>query len=132
MTGFFFAGRLMPDHLRKALLKTDVKTMEETTIMILVAKIRAKQGKEKDLETALTGLIKAVETEEGTLQYILHNSLTDPQSFMFYEVYKDRDALTKHSTTDYFKETMKTVSLFLEGKPEIETFREISRINKAQ
>ena len=98
--------------------------------MILVAKIKAKQGKEKDLETALKGLVKKVQTEEGTLQYILHKSLDDPYTFLFYEVYKDRDALSRHRTTDYFKEIGNAISPYLDGKPEIETYEEVSRIIK--
>ncbi len=100
--------------------------------MILIAKIRAKQGSEKDLENALIGLVKKVEAEEDTLQYILHKSLNDPQTFMFYEVYKDKEALARHSVTEYFKETMKTVFPYLDGKPSIETYEEVGRADKVK
>lgn len=101
-------------------------------MITLVATIKAKQGKEKDLETALTTLIQKVEAEEGTLQYILHKCLNDPQKFMFYEIYTDQAALALHSTTDYFKQTMKMIFPYLDGKPEIDTFQEVNRIHKAE
>lgn len=99
-------------------------------MITLVATIKAKQGKEKDLETVLVTLIEKVEAEEGTLQYVLHKSLGDPAKFMFYEIYRDKAALALHSTTDYFKETMKIIFPYLDGKPEIETYQEKARIKR--
>jgi quinol monooxygenase YgiN len=99
-------------------------------MITLMAKIKAKQGSEADLEAALSGLVKKVEAEEGTLTYVLNKSLNDPCSFMVFEIYKDEDALTLHGSTDYFKTTMKQTAAYLAEKPVIEMYAEVTRINR--
>ena len=98
-------------------------------MITLIAEIKAKDGKEKEIETLFAELIEDVEKEEGTLEYILHKSLNDPSKFMVYEV-KDNDAIALHSSTDYFKNAMKAMSPYFDGKPKIELYKEINRINK--
>ncbi len=91
-------------------------------MLTLIAKIKAKKNSVDDLEKILTGLVKKVSEEEGTLEYVLYKSQVDPASFLFYEIYKDNDSLALHSTTDYFNEAMRAMSPFLDGKPEIESY----------
>jgi quinol monooxygenase YgiN len=99
-------------------------------MITLMAIIKAKKGSEADLEAGLSALVKKVEAEEGTLEYILNKSLTDPCTFMVFEVYKDNDALAYHGSTDYFKAAMKGTAEFVDGKPQIEMYSEVTRIKK--
>ena len=99
-------------------------------MITIIAEIKAKDGKEKEIEALFARLIQEVEKEEGTLEYILHKSLNDPSKYMFYERYKDKDAIVRHSSTDYFKNAMKAMSPYLDGKPKIELHEEINRINR--
>lgn len=99
-------------------------------MVTLMATLKAKKGQEDALEAILVKLVKEVESEEGTLEYVLNRSATDPASFMVFEVYKDNDALTLHSSTDYFKAAMKESGAFLESKPGIEFYNEVIRINR--
>jgi quinol monooxygenase YgiN len=96
--------------------------------MILVAKIKAAAGKEKEMEKALMDMIPKVSEEEGTLVYTLHQDQTDPTVFLFYEKYKDGDALVAHSSTPYFKELFGTIKPLLDGKPEISMYNELAGI----
>jgi len=98
--------------------------------MIVVAKIKAKTGKEGEIEEALKGMVGKVEQEEGTLIYTLHRARKDPTVFMFYEKYKDKDALSYHSSTPYFKEVFGRLGPLFEGAPEIEMYEEIAGIKK--
>ena len=86
----------------------------------IIAKIKAQEGKEEELKAILLDLVEKVKSEEGTLEYILNQSTKDKTQFIFYEKYKDQDALTFHSSTPYFKEAFPAMKPFLGGKTEIE------------
>ena len=93
--------------------------------MIVVAKLKAKKGEEEKMENALKEIIPDVEKEEGTLVYTLHRSQNDPGVFLFYEKYRDADALTHHSPTPHFKSLFANIMPLLEGQPEIEMYEEL-------
>lgn len=96
--------------------------------MIVVARLKAKSSKEEEMEKALREMVSKVEEEEGTLAYTLHRSQKDPSLFLLYEKYKDKDALSYHSSTPYFKELFNVVGPLLDGTPGIEMYDEIARI----
>ena len=99
-------------------------------MIVLVATLKAKSGKEATLEAALKSVIPSVERESGTLQYILHRSQHDPGKFLFYEKYRDKAALDFHGSTPYLKELFEKLTDLLEDTPSIELYEEIARINK--
>jgi quinol monooxygenase YgiN len=96
--------------------------------MIVVAKLKAAAGKEEEMKKALMDMIPKVSEEEGTLVYTLHQDQTDPTVFLFYEKYKDADALVVHSSTPYFKELFRTLKPLLDGNPEIAMYNELAGI----
>ena len=97
--------------------------------MVVVAILKALEGKEEEMAKALSDIIPKVQEEDGTLVYTLHRDMNDPAKFMFYEKYKDSDALMVHSTTPHFKELFKTLKSLLAGEPEISMFTELGGIN---
>ena len=97
--------------------------------MVVVAILKALEGKEEEMAKALFDIIPKVQEEDGTLVYTLHRDMNDPAKFMFYEKYKDSDALMVHSTTPHFKELFKTLKSLLAGEPEISMFTELGGIN---
>ncbi len=99
-------------------------------VVTLTAVLKAKQGQEQALENTLVELVTQVESEEGTLKYVLNRAQNYPSVFMVYEVYKDKDALAFHGSTDYFKAAMKKSAAFLEGTPVIEFYTEVARIKR--
>ena len=99
-------------------------------MITLTAVLKAKIGQEDALEAALTKLVKQVESEEDTLEYVLNRSAENSASFMLFEVYKDNDALVRHSSTDYFKAAMKESAAFLDGQPVMEFYAEVTRIKR--
>jgi len=98
--------------------------------MIVVAKLKAKSGKEEEFEKILTDMVGKVGQEEGTLTYTLHRSQKDPTVFLFYEKYKDKNALSFHSATPYFKEMFGAIGPLLDGDPEIGMYNEIAGLNR--
>jgi quinol monooxygenase YgiN len=98
--------------------------------MIVVAKLKAKKGQEAPMEKELRSMVAKVEAEEGTLMYSLHRSQSDPSVFLFYEKYKDADALKFHSTTPHFKAMFAALQPLIEGQAEIEMYEELAGLNR--
>lgn len=98
--------------------------------MIVVAKLKAKKGAEEEMEKVLCDAVKNVASEEGTLTYTLHRSQSDPCTFLFYEKYKDADALTAHSSTPHFKAMFAALKDLVEGPAEIEMYTELAALNR--
>lgn len=99
-------------------------------MIVITAAFKAKAGQEKALEEVLKSIIPDVQNEEGTVMYTIHRSAADPGQFLFYEKYKDQDALNFHSTTPYFKAFGAKMKDLLEGKPQIAIYEDIASISR--
>jgi quinol monooxygenase YgiN len=97
--------------------------------VIVIAKLEAKKGMENKMETILKGIISDVDKEKDTLVYTLNKSQNNPSIFLFYEKYKNADALFAHSSSPYFKKLIKDLEPVLEKEPEIDLYEEIDKIN---
>jgi len=64
--------------------------------IIIVATIKAKVGKESELEAALSGLLAPTHKENGCLLYALHRKEGDPGTFVFVEKWKSQEDLNAH------------------------------------
>jgi len=99
--------------------------------LFLVAKFKAKAGKEGAAEEVLREMVSKVEQEEGCLLYTLHRSQTDPTVFLFYEQYKNAEAVDYHRSTPHYKElTQVLLPPLLNGHPDVEAYDEIARIRE--
>lgn len=96
--------------------------------MIVIAKLKVQEGKEAELEKAVLDILPKVKTEEGTLVYNFHRSISDPTVYVFYERYVDQEALNVHSATPHFKELFAVLGGLLAAPPEIELFTELGNI----
>lgn len=97
--------------------------------MVIVAKMKALNGKEADMEQLLRDIVDKVRQEPGTLTYTLHKDLGNPGIFLFYEKYADMDAVTAHSSTDYFKALFASLKPLIDGKPEISMYTQLASIS---
>jgi len=97
--------------------------------MIVIAKLKAQEGKEAELEKVVKAILPQVKTEEGTLTYNFHQSKKDPTVFVFYEKYTDQDALNFHSATPHFKEMSGALGSLLAAPPEIDLYDELGNID---
>ena len=97
-------------------------------MIVVVAILQAKQGKEQEMEDALRWIIPQVDAEEGTLQYILHRAKKEPGKYLFYEKYLDKAALNAHGSTSYFAEMFAKIGPLLDGSPTIEIYEDIASI----
>lgn len=64
------------------------------------------QVKAEHLDTVLnlfTELVNKTRQEEGNMLYTVHQSNSEPATFMLYEIYKDEAAVAAHRASDHFK-----------------------------
>lgn len=99
-------------------------------MLIVVARMNAQTGKEEEMEKAFLDIIPKVESEEGTLAYVLHRMKKKPQSFLMYERYRDKEALAFHSSTPYFAELFEKIAPLMDGAPVIEVYEVLSSIKE--
>src|SRR5215468_3403200 len=85
----------------------------------VVAKLTAQPGKREELATSFKTMLDHVESEAGTLTYILHSDNGEADVLWFYELYTDNDALGAHSTSDTMKSMGPLLAPLLAGRPEI-------------
>jgi quinol monooxygenase YgiN len=101
---------------------------ENPMSVTLIAKIKAKQGSEGQLEAAFHDMIKKVRAAEpGCQAYILHKANDDPTKFVWYETYADQAAFDNHRKTEHMKEMGGRIANLLDGRPEIEMLTELDR-----
>jgi quinol monooxygenase YgiN len=63
-----------------------------------------------------------VKAEPGTEVFAMHASDTDPDVVLFYEVYKDKDALTAHQKNPALAAIGPKMAGLVAGAPEITRF----------
>jgi quinol monooxygenase YgiN len=66
--------------------------------------MRAKPGKEQELNDALVALVEPTTQEDGYVNYDLHQGVEDPAVFYFYENWESADALDAHLQTPHLVE----------------------------
>jgi quinol monooxygenase YgiN len=80
--------------------------MSDNAIVLNVI-MEAKPGREKDLETALRGLVAPTRREAGCLGYRLHLDPKQPGKFLFCEKFADQVALDAHIAAPHFQAFLK-------------------------
>ena len=73
-------------------------TDERRDLLTVVATMHAKAGKEDELRAALESLIPTTVSEDGNVNYDLHQGVEDPGQFVFYENWESADHLDTHLT----------------------------------
>lgn len=92
-------------------------------MIMMTAKIKLKEGKEKDFEQIAEGLSEKTHAlEPGCSFYRLSRSQTDPQTYISIEAYDDQNALAHHLETDYFKAASPKMQDCFAEPPVVELF----------
>jgi quinol monooxygenase YgiN len=82
----------------------------------IIAKLTARQGKEKQLVEAITELTKTTREEKGCIAYIPHVVANNPAEIIIFEQYIDEAALQFHAQSPHFKAVFKARGDELLGK----------------
>ncbi len=94
--------------------------MPELTV---VAKAKAKPGREADLERELRAIVAPTHSESGCLRYTLHRSLEDPTLFITIERWISKEAIDKHFGAPHIQSLLSKAADLLTGLPEITVFQ---------
>jgi quinol monooxygenase YgiN len=87
--------------------------------LTIIARVRAKPGKEARLLREMKGLLAPTRAEAGCLSYDLHQSQSDPTLFALYENWVSQEALDAHFQTPYLQAMFKLVPELVEGPLDI-------------
>lgn len=70
-------------------------------MLTLIAKIVVKADKIEEAKSGLLALIPPTLKEKGCIDYVLHQSNDNPQLFLFYENWTDRECLENHFANEH-------------------------------
>ncbi|SMF04204.1 putative quinol monooxygenase [Desulfovibrio gilichinskyi] len=91
-------------------------------MIILTAAIKAKIGKEAELEKILRAMVFKTAQETGSMEYRLHKSTSNQGSFLFYEKYSDQAAFEAHSSSEYCSNLGAQISDLIAEDPILEFY----------
>jgi quinol monooxygenase YgiN len=85
--------------------------------------LKIQSGKAAEFETLVAAVTAKVRANEpGNVLYQLTKSRADDNTYRFLELYKDQDAFTRHSQTEYYKDMMSKAASLLAAAPNVEMF----------
>jgi quinol monooxygenase YgiN len=84
-------------------------------MLVVIAKIKAKAGKERELAEVLGKFPAPTRREAGCIQYDLHVDRDDPSSFVFYERWADEAALAAHLKTPHITAGFAAMDALIDG-----------------
>ena len=87
--------------------------------IVVVARVRAIEGRQQEAEKAFREVIAPTHAEEGCLRYGLHQGVEDRQTFMMIERWASREALETHLHTRHVQKLFAALSTLVEGPAEI-------------
>jgi quinol monooxygenase YgiN len=95
-------------------------------MITLIAKLKAKPGKEALLAEECVKLAKNVRgNEKGCLMYTPHVSTENSAEIVFVEKYTDQEAFNAHGQTPYFKAFKEKCGEFADGNSQIQFLKEL-------
>ena len=103
-------------------------TDSNRNLLTVIARMRAKAGKEQELREALEALVEPTTREKGYVNYDLHQGVEDPRWFFFYENWDSAADLDAHLQAPHLVEFAGRLDEFLDesGPLVIERVRRIA------
>jgi quinol monooxygenase YgiN len=114
LAGMSSAAPGAEDHPAVALVKSKVK--DPAKPFALLVTIKAKAGKEKDLEAAFAPCIAATKREAGCLAYELNRDPDDPTAYVMFEKFKNVAALEAHLKSEHTTKLLKALEPLTDGE----------------
>lgn len=88
-------------------------------MIVITATVHAKTGKESQFQAELQKLVVETRKEEGCLQYDLHRGAEDAGAFLFYERWRDADAIEAHFKTPHIAAVFALIDEMADAPPVI-------------
>lgn len=87
--------------------------------LTVVARAKAKPGKEKELEKELRAVVEPTHREAGCLRYALHRSTQDPGLLIMIERWASRETWDRHFATPHIQKLLEKIPDLIVSPPEI-------------
>ena len=113
LAGTFSAAPGAEDHPTVALVRSKVK--DPAKPFALFVTIKAKPGKEKELEAACAPCIAATKKEAGCLAYELNQDPDDPATYVMFEKFRNVAALKAHLKLEHTAKLLKALETLTDG-----------------
>ena len=85
--------------------------------------LKPREDSREPFERLLKALVRNVrKNEPDTTLFELVRSQNAPRTYLVIEQYRDQDALTFHSRSDYLKATVPEMMTYLEEEPKLDSF----------
>ena len=98
-----------PETIVETIEITQECPIDENALMI-VANLTIKNEADKvDLVKALHQVVDGTRQEEGCISYVLHQDVSDPMTYIIFEVWKSQEAINFHNETPHFKAFVEAV-----------------------
>jgi quinol monooxygenase YgiN len=81
----------------------------------VVAEVRAKPGKERELREATLKLVAQVRAEPNNVLYFLHEDRESPGHFIFYEIFARQSDFEAHNATAHVQAWFAKLPLLADG-----------------
>jgi quinol monooxygenase YgiN len=91
----------------------------------VIARVRAKEGKEEALKAVLVALIPPSRREIACYQYDLLQSSADPREFSLVERWDGEPALDQHAKSDHVAKAGTQMADLVEAPPDIRRYRPV-------
>jgi quinol monooxygenase YgiN len=101
-------------------------TDDNRDLLTVIARMRAKPGKEAELRAELEKLIEPTTKEDGYVNYDLHQGVDDPAVFFFYENWESAAKLEAHLQTPHLVHFQNVMGDLLDGELVIQQLRRIA------
>ena len=88
----------------------------------VIARIRAKAGKEEALKAALLELVPPSRRELACHRYDLLQSTTDPREFCFIERWDTQQGLDQHAASEHVKRAGEQIADLVDAPPDIQRY----------
>jgi quinol monooxygenase YgiN len=88
----------------------------------VIARLRARSGKEEALKSALTALVSPSRRELACYQYDLLQSTSDPRDFCFVQRWETPQALDRHAASEHVRRAGDQITDLVEAPPDIQRF----------
>lgn len=72
--------------------------------IVLVARLKVKEDSVEEAKHLALGIVSDSRTEEGCINYDIHQAIDDPTVFVWHETWKDKAALDEHFEKSCFKD----------------------------
>ena len=91
----------------------------------VIARVRAKEGKEEALRNVLLALIPPSRRELACHQYDLLQSAADPREFCFVERWDGEQALDQHARSEHVTKAGTQMTDLVEAPPDIRRYLQV-------